>query len=82
MCGVIHNLIPDGSMESRSDHCSSRLLHLESGEVKLKRLYRDSMVGSEAHFFCNYGYKLIGVDRRTCASSGEWTDSNPLCVRG
>ena len=33
-------------------------------------------------FTCNTGYELTGSDNRTCLSNGNWSDTDPMCIRG
>ena len=34
---------------------------------------------SLATYSCNSGYQLVGNTTRVCLSSGEWSDSEPVC---
>ena len=58
-------------------------LTLENGNVT----YSTSLVANgypaltTAYFSCNVGY-LSGPLSRTCQLSGDWTGTNPTCVRG
>ena len=36
--------------------------------------------GNKAKFSCNYGYKLVGDEVRTCLYNGYWSGSQPKCV--
>ena len=38
-------------------------------------------VGSQASYFCDPGYQLMGVLLRICEDSGKWSDSEPNCIR-
>ena len=31
---------------------------------------------------CNTGYRLTGIDTRTCQSNGSWSGNDDLCSRG
>ena len=35
--------------------------------------------GSTATYTCGSGYQLIGVETRTCLSSGVWSGQEPIC---
>jgi CUB/sushi domain-containing protein len=37
--------------------------------------------GSNASFYCDYGYELIGNSIRTCGADGVWVGAEPECVR-
>ena len=36
--------------------------------------------GSRATYTCDFGYRLIGTDKRKCLSDGSWSGSNPYCL--
>ena len=38
-------------------------------------------VGSTAFYACNAGFLLVGDERRTCQSNGQWSGSEPRCFR-
>ncbi|KAJ8023180.1 P-selectin [Holothuria leucospilota] len=41
----------------------------------------DNMVHSTCTFSCPIGYQLLGSSSVTCETSGEWSDSFPICRR-
>ena len=38
-------------------------------------------IGSTAIYHCNHGYKLNGVNSRTCSNDESWTDIQPRCIQ-
>ena len=36
---------------------------------------------AEALYECNEGYELVGDRSRRCEASGEWSGTEPTCVR-
>ena len=38
----------------------------------------DGLPGSEAKYVCMFGFRLIGIDKRTC-QNGVWSGSDPTC---
>ena len=34
---------------------------------------------STADYFCNIGYKLVGVNERNCTAAGTWSGGEPTC---
>ena len=40
----------------------------------------NTTLGSPAVYRCNRGFTLVGVDRRVCTETGEWSDEEPECV--
>lgn len=39
-----------------------------------------STVGKNATYKCNYGYKLEGVESRTCQTNKTWAGEEPVCA--
>ncbi len=37
------------------------------------------VVGSAAVYACDLGFQLVGENRRTCQSDGEWSLTEPFC---
>ena len=37
--------------------------------------------GSRVTYYCNGGYTLSGSSYRTCQNSGNWTGTDPTCVK-
>lgn len=35
--------------------------------------------GSIVYNYCNYGYLLLGDDKRTCQANGTWSGEPPQC---
>ena len=46
-----------------------------NGEV----VVMSALVGGEAMYFCDNGYKLNGVSSRKCQSDETWSGSEPSC---
>ncbi|CAI8048581.1 Deleted in malignant brain tumors 1 protein [Geodia barretti] len=42
-------------------------------------VYDGLVVGSQATYSCNDGYRLVGGSTRTCESDGTWSGESPLC---
>lgn len=42
-------------------------------------LLTDTSVGSVATYTCFPGFRLVGNQRRTCQTNGQWTGSTPTC---
>ena len=38
-------------------------------------------VGDIVSYFCNPGFKLSGDKNRTCQPDGQWSGTQPLCIR-
>ena len=36
--------------------------------------------GDTATYTCNEGYKLDGVETRTCGPDGQWSSDPPVCL--
>ena len=37
--------------------------------------------GQMVNYFCNPGFKLSGDKNRTCQADGQWSGTQPLCIR-
>ncbi|CAI8047420.1 Deleted in malignant brain tumors 1 protein [Geodia barretti] len=42
-------------------------------------VYDGLVVGSQATYSCDDGYRLVGGSTRTCESDGTWSGESPLC---
>jgi hypothetical protein len=42
-------------------------------------VYDGLVVGSQATYSCNDGYRLVGSSTRTCEIDGTWSGESPLC---
>ena len=42
--------------------------------------FTSTTFGAEARYACNPGYRLEGVEIRTCQANGEWSDEKPSCT--
>ena len=40
-----------------------------------------NFVGGSAYYRCNSGYRQSGSSYRTCLLSGEWSGTQPTCIR-
>ena len=52
-----------------------RLRAPRNGKVSVKG--RDP--GDRADYSCNDGFRLVGVQWRTCQDDGKWTEEAPTC---
>ena len=41
----------------------------------------DTNVGSSAVYTCEFGYILVGEEKRYCQADGTWSGREPECVR-
>jgi len=57
-------------------HCPSALIAPSHGQLTVK----GEQVGSTACYVCNRGFKLDGVQERTCRADGEWEENDPRCL--
>ena len=39
----------------------------------------DTVFQSVAHYFCDNGYNLVGVQSRSCESNATWSGNEPVC---
>lgn len=40
-----------------------------------------TILGNTAQYTCFEGFRLVGPESRTCAMSGRWTGTDPICER-
>ncbi|XP_019647923.1 PREDICTED: LOW QUALITY PROTEIN: sushi, von Willebrand factor type A, EGF and pentraxin domain-containing protein 1-like [Branchiostoma belcheri] len=45
------------------------------------RVVGSNLYGDTVTFVCDYGYELIGDQRRTCQSDQQWSGTQPYCQR-
>ena len=60
-----------------SEKQCSVLTNPSNGEVVVTTV----LVGGEARYFCNDGYRLNGVSNRLCQYDENWSGSEPRCER-
>ena len=41
--------------------------------------FSSTSFGAEASYECIPGFKLVGVEVRTCQANGEWSEEEPSC---
>ena len=41
----------------------------------------DTNIGSSAVYACDFGYVLVGDEKRYCQDDGTWSGQEPICVR-
>ena len=44
-------------------------------------IYAGYRPGHTVHYRCNTGYKLVGINYRTCGYNGTWNGGLPRCIR-
>uniref|UniRef100_A0A8C0JFI7 Uncharacterized protein n=1 Tax=Chelonoidis abingdonii TaxID=106734 RepID=A0A8C0JFI7_CHEAB len=44
-----------------------------------RKLGKKAMVGHEAHFLCEVGFRLVGSESRTCLQDRTWSGQQPIC---
>ena len=57
-------------------HCPPDLIAPSNGQLTVK----GQQEGSTACYVCNRGFKLDGVQERTCRADGEWEENDPRCL--
>ena len=54
--------------------CTDPGLPINGGRLGTSIKYKD-----EVTFYCNEGFKLVGSEKLTCMSSGDWFGHIPKC---
>ena len=57
-------------------YCPPDLIEPNHGQLTVK----GQQEGSTAYYVCNKGFKLDGLQERTCKSDGEWEENDPRCL--
>ncbi|KAM3915657.1 E-selectin-like, partial [Leptodactylus fuscus] len=79
----VSQCLPSGMWSNAEPYCTAVtcdvLSHPQHGSFTCNHLWAENSFGSACEFTCSEGWKLEGLNKTVCDSTGQWTEDVPKC---